>query len=264
MSIYDDEFYTPNYGYPKGTSGRNGHKIIGVGVHVTGASWQSNYSWIKNPESNASYNCVILEDGSKYQLVSETNAAYSHGRINNPSWPLLKSGVNPNLYTLSVARTGSNQRTWTERQMGSTIEVIKHWSRIYGFPADRPHVFGHFEIDSVNRPYCPGREFFDELIKKLREEEDSVYKTVVVVYSESDSPTALRFINSYLNGEACQMYRNRDNRVPELDKYGAETVYVLGGGTKDLPTDKIKEVVDLSGENYFQTAEKAGRKGGFI
>ncbi len=167
MTIYDETFSSPNFGYPKGRFGRGGHKIIGICLHVTGAHWQSNYSWIMNPDANASYNAVVRDDGSVVSLVPEHSAAYSHGRINKATWPLLKSGVNPNLYTLSLARTGSNQNTWTPQQLEATLKMIKYWSAKYDIPLKRPYIFGHFEIDSVGRWYCPGRGFFDQVIKEL-------------------------------------------------------------------------------------------------
>ncbi len=177
MGIYDEVYQSPNFGYPrKGASGRKGHghdgSILGIGIHVSGAEWQSNYSWIMNPSANASYNAIIKDDGSIVSLVPEQNPAYSHGRINKPSWPLLKSGVNPNIYTLSVARTGSNQNTWTTAQMDSTIKLLKYWSEKYNIPLKRPYIFGHFEIDSVGRWYCPGKPFFDAVIKELEKIEN--------------------------------------------------------------------------------------------
>jgi len=167
LTIYDEVYSSPNYGYPKGSFGRRGHKISGIGLHITGAAWQSNYSWIMNPAANASYNAVIKDDGTVVSLVPEGCAAYSHGKINRPTWPLLRAGVNPNLDTLSLARTGSNQNSWTPGQLASTLKVLRHWSALYDIPLKRPYIFGHFEIDSVDRWYCPGRLFFDQVLAGL-------------------------------------------------------------------------------------------------
>ena len=166
--IYDLKYYSPNFGYPKGSKGRRGQQIIGVGTHISGAEWQSNYNWIMNPAANASYNAIILRDGRIVQLVPEEDAAYSHGKITKPSWPLLKSGVNPNLYTLSVARVGSNQNTWDAAQMNSMVRLIMYWAGKYSFKPEWPAVFGHKHIDSVDRWYCPGDPFLTELYKRLK------------------------------------------------------------------------------------------------
>ena len=165
--MYTEVYVSPNFGYPRGSHGRKGHKILGICLHISGSHWQSNYNSIMNPKANASYNAIVRDDGSVVSLVPEENAAYSHGRINRASWPLLRPGVNPNLYTLSLARTGSNQRTWTSAQLHSTLEVLKTWSRRYDIPLKRPYIFGHFEIDSVNRWYCPGEAFFNRVIAEL-------------------------------------------------------------------------------------------------
>ena len=171
MPIYDETYSSPNFGYPKGSFGRGAQEILGIGLHITGAQWESNYSWIMNPSANASYNAVVRDDGSVVSLVPEHTAAYSHGRINKATWPLLKRGVNPNLYTLSLARTGSNQNTWTKEQLEATLKVLKYWAAKHDIPLRRPYIFGHFEIDSVNRWYCPGRGFFDRVIAELAKEE---------------------------------------------------------------------------------------------
>ncbi len=168
--IYDEIYQSPNFGYPKGSFGRGGRKIEAICLHISGASWQSNFNWIMNPAANASYNALIKEDGTVVSLVPEQNAAYSHGRINKPSWPLLKEKVNPNLYTLSLARTGANQNTWTPAQLASTLKVLKYWGEKYEIPLKRPHIFGHFEIDSTGRWYCPGKAFFERVIRELEAE----------------------------------------------------------------------------------------------
>jgi N-acetyl-anhydromuramyl-L-alanine amidase AmpD len=170
MLIYDEVYQSPNFGYPKGSFGRGGRKIEGICLHITGASWQSNYNWIMNSAANASYNALVKEEGTVVSLVPEQNAAYSHGHINKPTWPLLKEKVNPNLYTLSLARTGSNQNTWTPAQLASTLKVLRHWSEKYNIPLKRPYIFGHFEIDSVSRWYCPGKPFFERVISELEAE----------------------------------------------------------------------------------------------
>lgn len=170
MAIYDEVFASPNFGYPsRGTRGRQGHQPEGICLHIGGANWTSNYNWIMSPNAFASYNAYIKFDGSVVSFVPESDAAWSHGRIRSATWPLLKSGVNPNVYTLSLAREGSDQRKWTDAQMRSTLKVLEYWSDKYGIELKRPYVFGHFEIDSVERWYCPGKEFFNAVVEKLPE-----------------------------------------------------------------------------------------------
>lgn len=170
--MYDETHLSPNFGYPRrGTKGRQGEKILGVGVHISGGEWPGNLAWILNPKANASYNVLIKRDGKAALFVPPENAAWSHGAIKKPNWPLLKKGVNPNLYTLSISRVGSDQRKWDPPQMDTTVRIIKEWSKEYNFPAEWPHVFGHRHIDSVDRWYCPGDAFLKELWIRLAQEE---------------------------------------------------------------------------------------------
>ncbi len=219
MSIYDETYSSPNFGYPKGSPGRGGHKPIGICLHISGALWQSNYNWIMNPSANASYNAIVKDDGAVVSLVPEGNAAYSHGRTNKATWPLLKPGVNPNLYSLSLARTGSNQNTWTPEQLASTLKVLRRWGSNYDIPLKRPHIFGHFEIDAAGRWYCPGRGFFDRVIAELEKE------TALPVAS-ADSTAAAAY--DYAVSEAAiwhrviaGSYRDLANAEQQVEKLGA-------------------------------------------
>ena len=217
-SIYDEAYSSPNFGYPRGAPGRRGQKITGIGLHISGATWQSNYNWIMNPAANASYNAIVKDDGTVVSLVPEQNAAYSHGRINKATWPLLKAATNPNLYTLSLARTGSNQNTWTPQQLESTLKVLKCWGDKYDIPLKRPYIFGHFEIDAVDRWYCPGRGFFDRVIAELEKER---FPVGAATNDEPDSATWYRVIaGSYRNPQRAE------EQVEKLRSGGIEAFIV--------------------------------------
>jgi len=173
--MYDEVFTSPNFGYPsRGTQGRQGQQIIGIGVHISGGEFPGNHAWIMNPNAKASYNVLVKRDGKAVHYVAPENTAWSHGAIRSSSWPLLKQGVNPNVYTLSVARVGSNQNLWTPEQMDTIVNIIRTWGRQFNFPTAWPHVFGHKHIDAVNRWYCPGNPFLKELYARLAIPEPSL------------------------------------------------------------------------------------------
>ncbi len=245
MSIYDEIYHSPNFGYPKGAFGRNGHKIEGICLHITGAHWKSNYSWIMNSAANASYNAVIKDDGTVVSLVPEQNAAYSHGRINKATWPLLKSGVNPNLYTLSLARTGSNQNTWTPEQLASTLYVLKHWGRTYDLPLKRPYVFGHFEIDSVGRWYCPGEGFFEQVIRELsrRDPDDDPVKAALwhrVIAGSFRNPDYARRRVEHLKNSGIEAFMIPFN---DPDSSGSQNIIwhrVIAGSFRDPENARVR------------------------
>ncbi len=253
MTPYHEIYASPNH-----WSSRRGYKIVAAGVHISGGEFESNHSWIMNPNAQASYNCLIKRDGKRVNYVPEEFPAHSHGLVNKGTWPLLAKypGANPNWYTLSVARVGSNQNLWTPEQMESTIEILRYWSGKYGFPLKRPYVFGHFEIDSVDRWYCPGAPFFDELIKRLgaNKEGSDMAGNVIVVNTEADVPVAKRLVER-LSGHGTLVFRTA---TKELAEKGAETVYILGGGRDGLPLGRVGTVIDLSGDTFFHTAQNVG------
>ena len=231
MPIYDETYRSPNFGYPKGSFGRAGQGISGICLHITGAHWESNYSWIMNPAANASYNAVIKDDGKVVSLVPEHTAAYSHGRINKPTWPLLQEGINPNLYTLSLARTGSNQNTWTPQQLASTLKVLRYWGAKYNIPLKRPYIFGHFEIDSVNRWYCPGRGFFDRVIAELGKSSPLQPEEIAAPREREDPPPETVPEEQVIwHRVIAGSFRNRDNAQRQLERLkalGIEGAFIL-------------------------------------
>ena len=182
----------PNFGYPRGTPGRNGYPVEGVCLHITGSDdWERTKNYLMKYGTNASYNYVVMADGKIIQLVPPENTAYSHGGVTEPTWPLLREGVNPNLYTASVARTGSGRR-WTYPQMVSTWKLIKYLSDRFGFPVAEPYIFGHFML-TTGRWYCPGVEFWREIEKQLAyindnpiEERELSYRVMVGSYKNLD------------------------------------------------------------------------------
>lgn len=240
--------YHETYASPNRWSSRRGYKILAAGVHITGGEMPGLHSWIMNPNAQASYNCVVKRDGKRISYVPEEYPAFGHGKINRGTWPLLLqySGVNPNWYTLSVSRVGVNQNLWTPEQMESTIEILRYWSKKYGFPLRRPYIFGHFEIDSVDRWYCPGAPFFNELIERLGNLEkggnDEMDERAIVIGGYADFP-AVEPLAQKLNAGIFLRTIAEKRQV-------AKQIFVAGGGTSNI---KGGSIVDLSGKNRYET-----------
>lgn len=216
-NIYDVIEQSPNFGYPRrGTLGRGGHKIDSICLHITGGSYDSASNWIKRPEALAGYNAIIRLDGTVVQFVEEQNAAWAHGKVDRPSWPLLRAGINPNQHSLSLARVGSNQNTWTPAQLRATLDVLKYWGHKYDITLKRPYVFGHFEIDSVNRWYCPGRPFFDEVIKQLPAVNSAILPKNPINEPKNDEVTWYRVVAG--------SYRRRENAEKQREMLQAQGI----------------------------------------
>ncbi len=164
MPGFEIEFVgTPNY-----TEGRRGYFPIAIVNHITGGSYPGCLSWMQNPSADASAHYLITRAGEILQLVEDQDTAWHAGRVNKPSWSLYK-GSNPNRYTLGIEHEGFDG-SLTEKQYLATVWLQKRLIQKWDIPVDGDHIIGHYRIDSVDRPYCPGPKFpWDELFKDLKE-----------------------------------------------------------------------------------------------
>jgi len=157
---------SPNY-----SKGRNGKKIIAICSHITAGQFPGCQNWLCSPKAKASSNYLITRTGKIIQLVKDEDTAWANGGVNKPSW-ILYDGTNPNRYTISIEHEGYGSNggdgNLTEQQYQATLWLHRHLINKWNIPIDRNHVIGHYQIDSVNRPNCPGRAFpWDRLMKDL-------------------------------------------------------------------------------------------------
>lgn len=161
---------------------RKGYKPEIIVIHISAGSMTSMTSWFNTPNSSASSHYGVGKDGSILQYVEEDKAAWTCGRVNNPSFKLYKPGVNPNVYTINIENEGQDLSKAPEIQLHVLAHLVKEIATRYNIPLDRDHVIGHYEIDIVNRPYCPSVDH--SIMEKLMD----------VVYNIDSSTT--EFINS--------------------------------------------------------------------
>jgi N-acetylmuramoyl-L-alanine amidase len=152
---------SPNRGGYAGT-----RRADAVVWHITQGSGASALSWLTNPAAQASANFMIDRDGTIYELVPADESAWANGAVDKPNtansliskW--LTEGVNFNQRTISIEHAGmtsSNKGgSLSAAQIDATIRLTAWLCQQFGIPADQDHILGHFEIDSINRPYCPG------------------------------------------------------------------------------------------------------------
>jgi N-acetyl-anhydromuramyl-L-alanine amidase AmpD len=99
---YKIEFVgTPNF-----WKGRAGYKPIAIVNHITAGLYPGCLSWMQNPKSSASSNYLVTKKGEIFQLVADENTAWANGGVNKPNWTILKRGINPNYYTISIEHEG--------------------------------------------------------------------------------------------------------------------------------------------------------------
>ena len=143
---------------PNFKQGRNGRSIIAIVDHITGGSFPGCLSWMCNPEAKASAQYLVTSAGEIYQLVREEDTAYHAGIVQRPSWSLY-DGTNPNRYTIGIEHENLGGGALTEAQYQATLWLHRQLVQKYGISVDADHIIGHYRIDSVNRPNCPGPEF---------------------------------------------------------------------------------------------------------
>jgi len=138
-------------------SSRHGRTPIAIVDHITSGAHPECCSWLCNPESQASAHYVVARSGELDQLVQDEYAAWHAGAVKNPNWPLW-DGTNPNWYTLGIEHEGYDG-TLTELQYQSTLWLHKMLIQKWSLPINTDTIIGHYRIDSVNRPNCPGPNF---------------------------------------------------------------------------------------------------------
>lgn len=145
---------------PNFTRGRKGYTPEAIVIHIMEGSLAGTDSWFGSPRSQVSAHYGVGKSGEVHQFVQEENSAWHAGRVNAPSWNLIKpaagSGlyVNPNFYTIGIEHEGNAESDWTDEMYGTSSTLITAISRRWSIPLDRDHVIGHHEIYSLKT--CPG------------------------------------------------------------------------------------------------------------
>ena len=182
MSYKIDRNYSPN------KTSRNGWKPDVIVSHITEGNYAGAVSWLCNPQSKASSHFVVSKKGQITQLVDIKDAAWINGtstdvsKSNHFSKSSLKlvrdRKTNANYYSIGIEHEGffkDAKGALTPEQLKATIWLHKYIreevKRIYGtdIPLDREHIVGHYQIDPIRKPNCPGSAFqFNEIIKELK------------------------------------------------------------------------------------------------
>lgn len=144
-----------------------GIDIMAVVEHVTDGNDSRHHG--QNVANNSSFTFLIgIYSGvlKVYQFMPLSWAAWGNGRYSNdnpfmPSWVkgLIARGINPNLFTVSIEheRVWPYSTVWDERIILATLDLNK-WiaEQCPRVLPDRNHYLGHYQIDNVDRPFCPG------------------------------------------------------------------------------------------------------------
>ncbi len=104
-----------------------------------------------------------------HQYVKDEDTAWAQGRVQNPTASILKPGVNPNLYLLSIEHQGQDLSFAPEEYIAASAELVKNLALKWNFPIDRKHVIGHYEIFS-GKPNCPAldKNIIDVIVRRAQ------------------------------------------------------------------------------------------------
>lgn len=152
--------------------GTQAEQVLGIVDHITAGPYPGCRDWLCNPEAKASAHYIITRKGEIVQLVKESDTAWHAGIVNKPNWDLYtKMGFNPNRWTIGIEHeeySGDGEPGLTEIQYQASLWLHKQLIAKYGIPVDTEHIVGHYRVDSVDRPNCPGPDFpWDRLFRDL-------------------------------------------------------------------------------------------------
>lgn len=149
---------TPN----KSSRGQNAPEAITI--HVTGpGSMDGMKAWFRNTSSQASAHFGVGKDGSIDQYAELADATWHNGILNKPdlsnlliaSW--VSGRINPNVKTvgIEVLLAPGEQLNEYPAQKRSLLLLMDWLVDVAKIPADRLHIIGHYQVDSVNRSVDP-------------------------------------------------------------------------------------------------------------
>ncbi len=142
-------------GSPNFAKGRQGYQPLAIVIHIMQGTLADTDSWFDAVKSQVSAHYGVGKDGSVHQYVGEGDTAWHAGRVNAPTWPLLRPGVNPNWYTIGIEHEGQSGVAWTDDMYAASASLVAAAANRWGIALDRQHIIGHHEIYSL-KPFCPG------------------------------------------------------------------------------------------------------------
>lgn len=157
------QYPSKNYSPGRRKYGTQTEQVLAIMFHKTAGKYPGCRDWLCNPESKVSAHYVISRAGEIDQLVALCDTAWHGGIVNKPSWDLYNQmGFNPNRWTIGIELEdydGDGEPGLTEPQYQALLWLVNKLIAEYKIPIDTEHEVGHYRVDSVNRPNCPGPDF---------------------------------------------------------------------------------------------------------
>lgn len=123
-------------------------------IHIIDGTFAAGEQTFLNPSSQKSAHYSVSKAGEVHQYVDEHDTAFHAGVVVNPTWPLLKPGVNPNFYTIGIEHEGLPDDIWPDVQLAASAALVGQVAARWSIPLDPFHVARHHEIRASKT--CPG------------------------------------------------------------------------------------------------------------
>ncbi|WP_134703782.1 N-acetylmuramoyl-L-alanine amidase [Ammoniphilus sp. YIM 78166] len=162
-------------------------------LHTMAGSLAGTLAHFQSPHSLVSSHYGVGRKGEIHQYVDEKDGAWTNGRVNKPSADqIIQRGGNPNRYTITIEFEGKDRGgAIDEPQYQAGLWLIKQIAARWKIPLTRDYIIGHYEIDSVNKPSCPGPFFpWSRLMKDL----ESTLPMVSICHQ--GTPIAMGYLDS--------------------------------------------------------------------
>ena len=164
-------------------SSRGKHVPFVIVNHISGGSMGSMDNWFTsagNQVSSAHFG--ISKTGEIHQYVKIEDMAWHAGlkaeTIKNATAKIIhEMKINPNLYSIGIEHEGYDGNL-TPIQLEASIWLHKYVKKYIkdkynkNIKLDKNNVIGHFQVDPVRKPYCPGPKFpWNKLYEEIAKDE---------------------------------------------------------------------------------------------
>lgn len=123
-------------------------------IHIMDGSFAAGESVFADATTQKSAHYGISKEGVVHQYVHESDTAFHAGIVVEPTWDLLKPGVNPNFYTVGIEHEGLAADVWTDAQLEASSSLVGEIAERWGILLDAEHVIRHHQIRATKT--CPG------------------------------------------------------------------------------------------------------------
>jgi N-acetylmuramoyl-L-alanine amidase len=161
-------------------------------IHIMDGSFTAGESVFRDPTTHKSAHYGISRSGEIHQYLDENDTGFHAGIVVNPTWELLRSGVNPNFYTIGIEHEGRPDDVWPETQLQASATLIGQIAARWDIPLDDSHVIRHHQIRDSKT--CPGNWLkIGELLKRVPARLEPSGAAMTAAATDSRSASEVKF-----------------------------------------------------------------------